>query len=166
MLRHRAKGTYDPSHAIPSFTSIHPRKPTHPTTNIPQIDYDRFHKLAGLASVASARELMRVTKNKLKSEYGALGADLQAANAGIKTPSKSASATPTKGSPTKAATPGKKTASSATPASRKRGAGKKSHAEVEDDSEADGEGESPTKKVKKECDAEEKGGEADGEGSD
>lgn len=35
-----------------------------------QIDYDKFHRLAGLASVASARELMRVTKKKLKEEYG------------------------------------------------------------------------------------------------
>lgn len=64
-----------------------------------QIDYEKFHKLAGLASVHSARELMRVTKNKLKSEYGALGAAVASANA--------AKASPTKTSPVKktAATP-------------------------------------------------------------
>lgn len=35
-----------------------------------QIDYEKFKTVAGLASAASARELMRVTKNKLKEEYG------------------------------------------------------------------------------------------------
>ena len=154
MLRDRAKGTS-------SFPQINPISVTlthmASSTNTPQINYDKFHKLAGLSSVASARELMRVTKNKLKSEYGALGADLQAANAGLKTPSKSASGTPTKGTPGKGATPG----------GRKRGAGKKARAEAEDDSEGDAvAGESPTKKVKRECAAAEKGGEVDGEGSD
>ncbi|KAI6790180.1 hypothetical protein KC361_g8094 [Hortaea werneckii] len=39
----------------------------------PKIDYNRFYRVANLASAASARELMRVTKKKLKEEYGALG---------------------------------------------------------------------------------------------
>jgi len=34
----------------------------------PKIDYAKFATVAGLASAASARELMRVTKNKLKVE--------------------------------------------------------------------------------------------------
>lgn len=37
-----------------------------------QIDYEKFKTVAGLASANSARELMRVTKKKLKEEYGAL----------------------------------------------------------------------------------------------
>ena len=86
---------------------------------------------------------MRVTKNKLKTEYGALGAGLQAANANTNSPAK----TPKK---------------AATPSSKKRSTGKKARAEVdggEDDVE-----ESPTKKqkVKKEAEAD---GE-DGEGSE
>ncbi|KAI7261881.1 hypothetical protein KC345_g9636 [Hortaea werneckii] len=39
----------------------------------PKIDYNKFYRVANLASPASARELMRVTKKKLKEEYGALG---------------------------------------------------------------------------------------------
>ncbi|CAK3964433.1 Hypothetical predicted protein [Lecanosticta acicola] len=38
----------------------------------PKIDYEKFRTIANLASAASARELMRVTKKKLKEEYGAL----------------------------------------------------------------------------------------------
>ncbi|KAF2166346.1 hypothetical protein M409DRAFT_23538 [Zasmidium cellare ATCC 36951] len=38
----------------------------------PKIDYAKFATVANLASVNSARELMRVTKKKLKEEYGAL----------------------------------------------------------------------------------------------
>lgn len=37
-----------------------------------KIDYNKFKEVAGLASANSARELMRVTKKKLKEEYGAL----------------------------------------------------------------------------------------------
>ncbi|GAB1736254.1 hypothetical protein NU219Hw_g6927t1 [Hortaea werneckii] len=40
----------------------------------PKIDYNKFYHIAGLASANSARELMRVTKKKLKEEYGALAA--------------------------------------------------------------------------------------------
>ncbi|KAI7549052.1 hypothetical protein KC317_g14674, partial [Hortaea werneckii] len=39
----------------------------------PKIDYNKFYRVANLASPASARELMRVTKKKLKEEYGTLG---------------------------------------------------------------------------------------------
>ncbi|RMX71499.1 hypothetical protein D0869_15572, partial [Hortaea werneckii] len=39
-----------------------------------QIDYNKFYQIAHLASANSARELMRVTKKKLKEEYGALAA--------------------------------------------------------------------------------------------
>lgn len=42
-----------------------------------KIDYDKFHQIAGLASAHSARELMRVTKNKLREEYGALSGDMK-----------------------------------------------------------------------------------------
>ncbi|KAI7230919.1 hypothetical protein KC330_g6705 [Hortaea werneckii] len=38
----------------------------------PKIDYNKFYQIAHLASANSARELMRVTKKKLKEEYGAL----------------------------------------------------------------------------------------------
>ncbi|PPJ54470.1 hypothetical protein CBER1_02487 [Cercospora berteroae] len=48
--------------------------------NEPKIDYDKFKTVAGLASAASARELMRVTKKKLKEEYGALSGSMTAAN--------------------------------------------------------------------------------------
>ena len=47
-----------------------------------QIDYDKFKDIAGLASAHSARELMRVTKKKLKEEYGAMSGSIKAANAG------------------------------------------------------------------------------------
>ncbi|KAI7158154.1 hypothetical protein KC349_g5068 [Hortaea werneckii] len=40
----------------------------------PKIDYNKFYQIAHLASANSARELMRVTKKKLKEEYGALAA--------------------------------------------------------------------------------------------
>ncbi|CAK1359369.1 hypothetical protein CB0940_05589 [Cercospora beticola] len=46
----------------------------------PKIDYEKFKTVAGLASAASARELMRVTKKKLKEEYGALSGSMTAAN--------------------------------------------------------------------------------------
>jgi hypothetical protein len=146
MLRNRTKGT------IPSPPSHSPHHPS--SLKGSQIDYDKFHKLAGLASANSAKELMRVTKNKLKEEYGTLGT----AEGGIKTPSKGA------GTPTKAAGSAKK--ATTTPGSRKRGAGKKTRGEAGDgDDGGDDEermGESPTKKtkVKKERDA----GEEDGEG--
>ncbi|KXT16413.1 hypothetical protein AC579_5136 [Pseudocercospora musae] len=44
------------------------------------IDYEKFAQVAGLKSSASARELMRVTKNKLKEEYGALSGQVQTTN--------------------------------------------------------------------------------------
>ncbi|EME77851.1 uncharacterized protein MYCFIDRAFT_87218 [Pseudocercospora fijiensis CIRAD86] len=65
----------------------------------PKIDYEKFAQVAGLKTSASARELMRVTKNKLKEEYGALSGDVQMTNGG---------------------TPGKKRA---TPSKRKAGTG-------------------------------------------
>lgn len=43
-------------------------------TEFSQIDYNKFYQIAHLASANSARELMRVTKKKLKEEYGALAA--------------------------------------------------------------------------------------------
>lgn len=46
----------------------------------PQIDYEKFRQVAGLKTAHSARELMRVTKNKLKAEYGALSGGVQSAN--------------------------------------------------------------------------------------
>lgn len=79
---------------------------------------------------------MRVTKNKLKSEYGALGGGLQSANAG--TPKKN-------GSVSAGGTP--------VPSTKKRGRKPKEAAAPA--GEADGEGEdddveeSPTKKTKK-----------------
>lgn len=51
----------------------------------PKIDYEKFKDIAGLASAASAREIMRMTKKKLKEEYGALsggGAGVKTANGG------------------------------------------------------------------------------------
>ncbi|RMX76702.1 hypothetical protein D0869_10484 [Hortaea werneckii] len=48
---------------------------TAPTRDeLSQIDYNKFYQIAHLASANSARELMRVTKKKLKEEYGALAA--------------------------------------------------------------------------------------------
>lgn len=158
MFRDRTKGIIFPPHALhPSTKSSHLTSFATSLTNLAQIDYDKFHKLAGLASVHSARELMRVTKNKLKSEYGALGADLQAANSGTNTPSKTQSKSAS-GTPRKSA--------SATPAKRKRSAGKKAREEVEDDSEGDVDGQSSIKKVKKERAAPEDIGEMGGEVSD
>ncbi|KAF7191563.1 hypothetical protein HII31_07065 [Pseudocercospora fuligena] len=46
----------------------------------PKIDYEKFAQVAGLKSSASARELMRVTKNKLKEEYGALSGEVKSNN--------------------------------------------------------------------------------------
>lgn len=138
------KVTHPPLHPFspsrPSLLTSHSRR---------QIDYEKFKNVAGLASAHSARELMRVTKNKLKSEYGALGADLKAANSGTNTP--------TKKTPSKAAGTPKTT----TPGSRKRGPSgkKKSKAEMEEavngggeeesGVSADAENESPSKKAKK-----------------
>lgn len=48
----------------------------------PKIDYEKFKDVAGLASAASAREIMRMTKKKLKEEYGALSGALKIANGG------------------------------------------------------------------------------------
>lgn len=73
---------------------------------------------------------MRVTKNKLKTEYGALGAGLQATNSNNNTPTKAT------GSAKKNAT---------TPGSKRTG--KKARDEVDDE-------ESPSKKMKKEKSAE------------
>jgi len=56
-----------------------------------QIDYTKFASVAGLKSPASARELMRVTKKKLREEYGALAGKTKASNGadeGSKTPQK------------------------------------------------------------------------------
>ena len=60
---------------------IQPHQDNLHTHDRKQIDYDKFKTVAGLASAHSARELMRVTKNKLKSEYGALSGGMKDANA-------------------------------------------------------------------------------------
>ncbi|KAI7219185.1 hypothetical protein KC333_g3103 [Hortaea werneckii] len=55
--------------------SIHSTNNRSPTRDeLSQIDYNKFYQIAHLASANSARELMRVTKKKLKEEYGALAA--------------------------------------------------------------------------------------------
>ncbi|EMD00074.1 hypothetical protein BAUCODRAFT_364398 [Baudoinia panamericana UAMH 10762] len=65
--------------------------------NEPKIDYEKFYRIAGLASANSARELMRVTKKKLKEEYGALSGSVQnASGANGGTPKR---ATPAKKTP-------------------------------------------------------------------
>ncbi|KJY00298.1 hypothetical protein TI39_contig336g00047 [Zymoseptoria brevis] len=74
----------------------------------PKIDFEKFRIITGLKSVASARECLRVTKNKLKAEYGG-----DVANGGAVTPVKKAKAasngTPTPKRARGAATPkGKK----------------------------------------------------------
>jgi hypothetical protein len=77
VLRLRAKGTPTPTPTLRTSTSTH--LPT-PILNLQtskisltlahhQIDYNKFASVAGLKTAASARELMRVTKNKLKEEY-------------------------------------------------------------------------------------------------
>ncbi|QIX01095.1 hypothetical protein AMS68_006612 [Peltaster fructicola] len=60
----------------------------------PKIDYEKFRELANLKTANSARELMRVTKLKLKSEYGPTAGGAQARS------SKTASDTPAKQTPT------------------------------------------------------------------
>ncbi|KAK5135032.1 hypothetical protein LTR08_005692 [Meristemomyces frigidus] len=108
----------------------------------PKIDYAKFAKLANLASPASARELMRVTKNKLKAEYGAGG--LQSASEKSSTPKKStAKKNGDAGSACTSAT-----GTPAASATKKRGRTPSRKArEAEEDREGDEE-ESPTKKVK------------------
>ncbi|KAK3715569.1 hypothetical protein LTR37_007057 [Vermiconidia calcicola] len=100
------------------------------------IDYEKFKSVAGLASAHSARELMRVTKNKLKAEYGALSGSVATANAATGPPSKAKAVAGT----------------AATPGSRKRG--RKAQAEVDDEDE------SPSKKATKS--EERKGGGSNG----
>lgn len=115
----------------------------HKQTDQPkQIDYNKFYQVAGLASANSARELMRVTKNKLKTEYGALSGSVQSSN-NAGTPSKKGGANGTKSA---SGTPG----ATLGPSGKKRGRKGVSaaegtvHGEVEDDAE-----ESPTKKGRK-----------------
>ncbi|EME40019.1 hypothetical protein DOTSEDRAFT_38036 [Dothistroma septosporum NZE10] len=99
----------------------------------PKIDYDKFKQVAGLASSHSARELMRVTKKKLKEEYGALSGTIASSNVtavirtggGKASPSKVIKRTPTS----------------------KRGRAKQVASEVVTASE-DGDDESPSKKAK------------------
>lgn len=90
VLRDRAKGTptSSPLHSTPSPSLPHSH-PTHALStahaNDPsktKIDYEKFKTIAGLASANSARELMRVTKKKLKEEYGMLSNGVQDANSG------------------------------------------------------------------------------------
>jgi hypothetical protein len=78
--------TSHPPHVSPTNQSDYPQLPISKTrarsqseqkktraesltpTTPKQINYAKFATVAGLASAASARELMRVTKNKLKDE--------------------------------------------------------------------------------------------------
>ncbi|KAM3421917.1 hypothetical protein BST61_g2294 [Cercospora zeina] len=104
----------------------------------PKIDFEKFKTVAGLASAASARELMRLTKKKLKEEYGALSGTMTAAN----------------GNTVGGATPSKKS-TPRTPSS-KRARGKKAVSEINgsaadgdgDDDEDDGEGTPVAKRSK------------------
>ncbi|KAK3677207.1 hypothetical protein LTR78_002745 [Recurvomyces mirabilis] len=134
----------------------------------PKIDYTKFAQIAGLASAASARELMRVTKNKLKDEYGALSGSVKAANSknasggGAGTPRK----TPGKvkgvrGSGRKgwvrgsASVDGDADDGTPTPSQRGKKRGNPAVAGIGgehggDDDEMGGRDESPTKKIKKE----------------
>ncbi|KAI5361242.1 hypothetical protein Slin15195_G123550 [Septoria linicola] len=89
----------------------------------PKIDYDRFKEVAGLASAASARELMRVTKKKLKEEYGALSGGMKGVNAANgNTPNGSATTSPVKKAPRTPAPKraGGRTSASASAAKRAR----------------------------------------------
>ncbi|KAH9825853.1 hypothetical protein Tdes44962_MAKER03927 [Teratosphaeria destructans] len=105
----------------------------------PKIDYTKFASVANLASANSARELMRVTKKKLKEEYGALSGTVSAAN---DTPKKSGG-----GSNAGAPTPttnggtGKKRGRKSKAVGEERVAGR-------DDDDDDGEDGSPSKKTK------------------
>lgn len=56
----------------------------------PKIDYNKFHQLAGLKSSHCAREILRVTKKKLKAEYGAVSITMRASNSNAGTPKKNA----------------------------------------------------------------------------
>ncbi|KAK0334184.1 hypothetical protein LTR91_026117 [Friedmanniomyces endolithicus] len=90
----------------------------------PKINYTKFAEVAGLKNARSAAELMRVAKNKLKTEYGSMSNGMQTAN-----------------TPTRNATPmnGKKRARKATGEGEE---GSDGHGD-EDDEEG-----SPRKKVK------------------
>ncbi|KAK1069236.1 hypothetical protein LTR12_004690 [Friedmanniomyces endolithicus] len=94
----------------------------------PKINYTKFAEVAGLKNARSAAELMRVAKNKLKTEYGSMSTGMQTAN-----------------TPTRNATPmnGKKRARKATGEGEE---GSDGHADGDGD-EDDEEG-SPRKKVK------------------
>ncbi|KAK5114277.1 hypothetical protein LTR62_002528 [Meristemomyces frigidus] len=126
-----------------------------------QIDYNKFATVACLASANSARELMRVTKNKLRAEYGALGADVRGSNAGKKTPSKSASGGGAKKNSASAAS--EAGTPTPTPMSTSKTAGRKRAARNEDPSQEIVFEESPGKKWKGLVKQER---ECDGEGSD
>ncbi|KAK5173011.1 uncharacterized protein LTR77_003133 [Saxophila tyrrhenica] len=115
----------------------------------PKVDYDKFHRLAGLASAHSARELLRVTKKKLREEYGDPSSDVTAFGKGTGTPK----ATPSK------ATPKKNTPMPAAKGTPMTGTGKKRGRKAAGETEGDGvngeEGkedgddeESPSKKAK------------------
>ncbi|KAK1074779.1 hypothetical protein LTR33_009673, partial [Friedmanniomyces endolithicus] len=45
----------------------------------PKINYTKFAEVAGLKNARSAAELMRVAKNKLKTEYGSMSNGMQTA---------------------------------------------------------------------------------------
>ena len=118
-------------YAYSPFTRLSSSTENTLTRHAIQIDYNKFATVVGLKSAASARELIRVTKNKLRDEcvllpkpssnsikcanstsllsirYGALSSGLQTSNGATtpKTPTKSGSGTPR---------------ATATPASRKR----------------------------------------------
>ncbi|KAK4556341.1 hypothetical protein LTR86_006485 [Recurvomyces mirabilis] len=133
----------------------------------PKIDYTKFAQVAGLASAASARELMRVTKNKLKDEYGALSGSVKTTNSKTaggggtatprKTPAKVNGLSGKKGGGRASASAPVSEAGTPTPTPSQRGK-KRGNAAVatvegwhgDDDAVMSGRDGSPTKKIKKE----------------
>ncbi|KAK3115591.1 hypothetical protein LTR53_004897 [Teratosphaeriaceae sp. CCFEE 6253] len=119
----------------------------------PKIDYAKFATVAGLKNARSAAELMRVAKNKLRSEHGALSAGTVGANAAT-------TSTPNgTGTPKAAAVNGRAGSSvgeTPTPAGKKR-ARKASAKAVEAEGDGEGDGgsevdkfvESPAKKKRR-----------------
>ncbi|SMR63531.1 unnamed protein product [Zymoseptoria tritici ST99CH_3D1] len=102
----------------------------------PKIDFEKFRIITGLKSVASARECLRVTKNKLKAEYGG-----DVANGGAVTPVKKARATPS-GTPTP-----KRARAAATPKGKKAKA--ETEAPIKDEDGDEEEAQEPARKKSK-----------------
>ncbi|KAI6810681.1 hypothetical protein KC340_g16687 [Hortaea werneckii] len=122
----------------------------------PKIDYNKFYQIADLASANSARELMRVTKKKLKEEYGALAATTSGDAPG--TP-RSSTNTPKKAGKASGRNGGMSGSATGTPpaAGKKRGRKPKGYegrggedVDDEEEEEEEEEGGSPLKKGKME----------------